>query len=179
MEGLVEIRPRIGTFVANLTLRDVEETFKIRCPLECLAAEDAIRYIRPQQIRRLRELLDALREPVHNEDKRKAHERNNSERHQIIMQASGNERLWEMYYAPNAQIQIEEEGSEHEAIVSARKAHDGAALTAALREHIYGAKDVMTSALVSLGSVGLGHGTAPPLSSYPGRAADTASLKSL
>src|SRR3982750_4983955 len=41
-EGLVEIRPRSGTFVASLTVQDVDETFRIRCALECLAARDAI-----------------------------------------------------------------------------------------------------------------------------------------
>src|SRR4051794_1765784 len=41
-EGLIEIRPRSGTFVAQLTERDVEETYKIRCALECLAAEEVI-----------------------------------------------------------------------------------------------------------------------------------------
>src|ERR1700676_3325433 len=60
-EGLVEIRPRSGTFVASLTARDVEETFKIRCALECLAGEDAIHRITPQQIRRMKELLRGLR----------------------------------------------------------------------------------------------------------------------
>src|SRR5262245_66028170 len=40
-EGLVEIRPRSGTFVATLTPQDVDETFKIRCALECLAGEEA------------------------------------------------------------------------------------------------------------------------------------------
>src|SRR5271167_5115140 len=35
-EGLVEIRSRSGTFVASLTAQDVEETFRIRCALECL-----------------------------------------------------------------------------------------------------------------------------------------------
>ena len=29
-EGLVEIRPRSGTFVASLTAQDVEETFQLR-----------------------------------------------------------------------------------------------------------------------------------------------------
>src|SRR6266704_2236481 len=47
-EGLVEIRPRSGTFVASLSPRDVEETFEIRCALECLAGEKASGNIAPQ-----------------------------------------------------------------------------------------------------------------------------------
>src|SRR5712691_10064851 len=60
-EGLVEIRPRSGTFVATLTAQDVEETFKIRCALECLAAEDALQNLNGQDVRRLKELLRSLK----------------------------------------------------------------------------------------------------------------------
>jgi len=160
-EGLVEIRPRSGTFAANLTPRDVEETFKIRCALECLAGEEAVHYISTEQIRRLRELLRALRKPVRNDADRAAHERHNSELHRIIIQASGNQRLQELYETLNAHLRIvrvhagesswlerlEEEHAEHEAMVSALEARDAAALIAALRKHIYRAKDAMVAAL--------------------------------
>src|SRR5438128_2713360 len=41
-EGLIEIRPRSGTFVASLDVQDIAETFDIRRALECLAAEGAV-----------------------------------------------------------------------------------------------------------------------------------------
>src|SRR3954463_778410 len=62
-EGLVDIRPRSGTFVASLTPQDVDETFKIRCALECLAGEEAIKKFTDRDVRRLKELLRALRKP--------------------------------------------------------------------------------------------------------------------
>src|SRR6202140_2242262 len=71
-EGLVEIRPRSGTFVASLTAQDVEETFQLRGALECLAAEEGLRNISPQQLRRLKELVRSLRKPVVTEEDRKA-----------------------------------------------------------------------------------------------------------
>lgn len=160
-EGLVEIRPRSGTFVASLSSQDVEETFRIRCALECLAAEDGIDHITPQQIRRMKELLRSLRKPVRNEEDQKAHERDNSELHQIIIQSAGNRRLIDMYEALNAHIKIarihaaeadwrvrvHQEQAEHEAIVKAIEAHDSAALCAALRSHIYRAKDALVASL--------------------------------
>src|SRR5689334_19305698 len=140
-EGLVEIRPRSGTFVASLTPQDVDETFKIRCALECLAGEEAIEKITPNQLRRLKDLLRTLKRKVHNEDDRKAHDRDNIELHEIILQASGNRRLQEMYHALNAHIKIarihageanwparmQEEQTEHEAIVAAIEDKDSAA----------------------------------------------------
>lgn len=163
-EGLVEIRPRSGTFVTQLTPQDVEETFKIRCALECLAGEEAIARIQPSEIRRLKDLLRSLKKKVHSEEDRKAHQRDNSELHQIIIEASGNRRLREMYEALNAHIKIvrihsaetdwparmREEEEEHEAIVAAIEAKDATALTAALRKHIYRAKDAMIAALAAL-----------------------------
>jgi len=160
-EGLIEIRPRSGTFVANLNYQEVDETFKIRCALECLAGEEAVRRISPEQIRRLKELLKSLKKKVVTDQDRKAHEKDNSELHQIIVEAAANRKLQEMYNALNAHIKIvrihaaetnwpvrmQEEQAEHEAIVAALEAGDVDALIAALREHIYRAKDSMLAAL--------------------------------
>jgi len=160
-EGLVEIRPRSGTFVASLSPQDVEETFEIRCALECLAGEKAAANISTQALKRLHELLRALRKPVRNEEDRKAHERDNSELHRAIVEASGNRRLLEMYEALNAHIKIarihsaeanwpvrmQQEESEHEEIVAALEERDTGALVKALRKHIYRAKDALVATL--------------------------------
>ena len=159
-EGLVEIRPRSGTFVANLSSRDVEETFRIRCALECLAARDGVEHITAQQLRRLKELLRALRKPVRGEEDRQAHERDNLELHRIIVRASQNRRLIDMHEALNAHIAIarihaaeanwtrpRDEEAEHAAIVKAVEEGDGASLSAALQRHIHRAKDALVAAL--------------------------------
>lgn len=160
-EGLVDIKPRSGTFVASLTIQDVEETFRIRCALECLAGEEAIANIAPDDLRRLRELLRSLRKPIRTEADQAAHERDNSELHQIIVRASGNRRLHEMYEALNAHIKIarihaseanwparlHEEEAEHEAIVAAIEERDEEKLRLAMRRHVYRAKDAMVAAL--------------------------------
>lgn len=163
-EGLIEIRPRSGTFVASLNPEEVDETFKIRCALECLAGEQAIERIDTPQLRRLRALLKSLKKRVVTEEDRNAHEKDNSELHQIIVEASGNRKLQEMYNALNAHIKIarihaaeadwpirmQEEQAEHEAIVAALENKDTAALIAATRKHIYRAKDSMLAALKSI-----------------------------
>ncbi len=160
-EGLIEIRPRSGTFVANLNHQEVDETFKIRCALECLAGEEAIARITPDQLRRLQELLRSLKRRVITDDDRKMHEMDNSELHQMIVEAAGNRKLLEMYHALNAHIKIvrihaaetnwpvrmQEEQAEHEAIVSALESKDAEGLKTALRKHIYRAKDSMLAAL--------------------------------
>jgi DNA-binding GntR family transcriptional regulator len=160
-EGLIEIRPRTGTFVASLSPQDVKETFEIRLALESLAAEKAVENTTSADLKRLTELLKSLRKPVRNDEDRKNHERDNVEFHLILVKASGNRRLIEMYEALNAHIKIarihasernwpsrlEEEQAEHEEIVNAIEKGDATKLIAALRKHIRRAKDSLVTAL--------------------------------
>jgi DNA-binding GntR family transcriptional regulator len=160
-EGLVEIRPRSGTFVASLTVQDVDETFRIRCALECLAARDAIHKFSDRDVRHLRELLRALKKQVRSEEDRAAHDKNNTELHNTIIRASGNRRLQDMYDGLNAHLRIarihaghndwvarvRKEQAEHEAIVAAIERRDPTALEKALTQHIHRAKDDMIKAL--------------------------------
>jgi DNA-binding GntR family transcriptional regulator len=160
-EGLVEIRPRSGTFVAMLTAQDVVETFKIRCALECLAAEEALPRLTSRDVQKMRDLQLSMKDNVHSGEDRKSHDRDNSELHLMIVQAAGNRRLEEMYGALKAHLNIAsihaselnwtsrlaEEQAEHEAIISAVEQMDLAALTAALRRHIYRAMDSMVESL--------------------------------
>lgn len=160
-EGLVEVRPRSGTFVATLSLQDIEETFQIRCALECLAAELAAGRISAQEMRSLKGVLKELKKPMRDQASREAHERLNSEFHLAILVASGNRRLMEMYSALNAHIKIarihasesewnarqRQETSEHEAILAGLESGDAQAAADALRRHIYRAKDALLGAL--------------------------------
>jgi GntR family transcriptional regulator, rspAB operon transcriptional repressor len=162
-EGLIEIRPRSGTFVASLTVRDIAETFDIRRALECLAAESAVRNMTEEQLRRAKRLVWALSEPVDSEEDRMRHEANNFEFHKLVIDASGNQRLAEMYESLKAHLQIarihsaegaaklpsrlDQEQAEHEAILKALEARDAAILVPALQVHIDRAKNSLMSSL--------------------------------
>lgn len=160
-EGLIEIHPRSGTFVASLTLQDIEETFQIRAALEGLAAEQAASAISPADLLQLKQLHKALKRPLKQQHDRDEHERLNSEFHQLILAASGNRRLQEMYAALHAHIKIarihaadagwsarqRQESAEHEAILAALEARNPQASRDALHRHIHRAKDALLAAL--------------------------------
>lgn len=160
-EGLVEIQPRSGTYVANLSPRDVEETFDIRCALECLAAEKAAERGGHDLVRRLRGLLAELARPLATAEDRQHHEQANVEFHRAIVGAAGSRKLAEMYESLNAHLQIARvhradddwqgrlavEQREHEAIVAALEARDIPTLTAAVRTHILRARDALVARL--------------------------------
>jgi DNA-binding GntR family transcriptional regulator len=160
-EGLIEIRPRSGTFVAKLTTRDLEETSDIRCALECLAAETAVRLATTHQISQLRSLAARIGTPVHSAEDRERHEADNLSFHRLLIECSANKRLAEMYESLNAHLQIarvhaqesywearlDVERAEHEAIVSALEARDLPALVDSLRTHILRARKSLAAGL--------------------------------
>ena len=156
-EGLVDVHSRSGTFVATLSRRDLEEIFDIRCALECLAAEKAVQQVSDTEIDRARKLFAVMLRPVKSDSQRKIHEQANSEFHDIIIRASGNQRLADMYESlqahiamcrlhrldENWQTRLPQEQKEHQEIIEALEKRDAKALTKALRSHILRAKDVL------------------------------------
>ena len=59
-DGLVEIFPKRGTFVAELTPREVREVFELRAAIESTCARLAAERATPADIENLRRLCDAI-----------------------------------------------------------------------------------------------------------------------
>ncbi|MDX2448292.1 MAG: GntR family transcriptional regulator [Desulfobacterales bacterium] len=57
--GLIEIIPKLGTRVVSLDIRTLRDTIQLRRELEGLAAELAALHIEPDQLDRLRQLLES------------------------------------------------------------------------------------------------------------------------
>ena len=162
-DGLIEIRPRRGTFVADLTPEEVAETFEIRAALECLAAEKAMDRLTPQVLDRFRALIADLEKPVSSEKEGIAHEQKNVEFHNLLVELSGNRKLMEMYRSLKAHIQIvrihyfsrdgwvkrteKDEKAEHREILEALAGRDKERLIRALRHHIQRASQCLVDDL--------------------------------
>lgn len=150
-EALIEVRPRSGTFVTAVSPEDIYETFEIRCALECLAGEKAAQHAKPDDLRKLRAIADAM---VNASDDG-THVANNIEFHKSIITLADSDRLRDMYETLDAHIQIARihlghrdwttrlkyEHSEHLAIVDAIAARQRDAVVDALRKHIMRAAD--------------------------------------
>jgi DNA-binding GntR family transcriptional regulator len=162
-EGLIVIHPRSGTFVATLSRRDVEETFQIRVALECLAGELAAPRIDDEHLRVFQSLLDTLGKPICNDKDRQRHEEDNRSFHLLLLEASGNQRLVQMYNELNAHLQIArlhsresdwaarltQEQEEHQEIVAALKARNSKRTVAAIRAHIDRARESLMNTLAA------------------------------
>ena len=158
-EGLIEIYPRIGTYVTDISPTVLAETFEIRTALECLAAEKALEKLTPDILKRFRQLADDLDRPLNTEKDRALHEQKNSEFHGLLVELSGNRKLVEMYASLHAHIKIArvhysrqgwesrqaEEKKEHRLILQALESSDLSGLVSTLRQHIGRAAEALIS----------------------------------
>lgn len=159
-EGLVDIRPRSGTFVAQADERDVAETFDIRRALDGLAAESAVLHVRRQDIAKLREYVRQMdRSAALGSEGMGSHDRLNWEFHLLIVRLSRNEKLYDMYRQLNAHLKIAgvhvssrdwasrvpRAQAEHRAIVDALEARRARELAAVLAEHVERAKSALVA----------------------------------
>lgn len=160
-EGLVEIRPRSGTYVSQLSPKDIAETLAVRRALEWLAAESVIRNMTGEDLDQFRSLVTALEQPVTNERERQAHERKNVEFHQLLVELSGNRKMIEIYRSLNAHIKVarvhyssegwerrlESEAVEHQRILKALESRNVRELQRALNDHIKRGADALVQDL--------------------------------
>ena len=92
LEGYVIMMPRRGTYVANLSIRDVNEVFEIRTSLESLASGLAAERITDEELDHLQRLLVQIGMYIEQGDIEKIVEVD-TEFHGLLYQASRNQRL--------------------------------------------------------------------------------------
>ncbi len=162
-EGLVEIIPRKGTFVAELSPEQIAEVFELRRALELLAAERLVERVTSDDLARLRTRLAVLDEPLVNGEDVDEHMRRNMAFHRLFVELAGNRKLIEVYEGLNIHIQIarvhakwhnwqqrrHQERDEHLAIVRALEGRDGVRLAAAVTAHIRRSKQSLVEDLQS------------------------------
>jgi len=156
MEGLVRVVPRQGTFVAELGAEEIAEVCDVRCVLELYAVEQGIMRMTPEQLTRLRAHFEALREtrtPDGGCSDHLAFVCHDHDFHRVIVEASGNQKLRELYETLNVHIQmarvyyldadkrIDQVCQEHERILAAYEARDLAAAKEAVATHLATAKE--------------------------------------
>ena len=92
LERFVVMIPRRGTYVANLSLKDINEVFEIRAALDGLAAGLAAERITEEELEQLERLLVEISEHIDHHDNEKIVATDEAF-HDILYRASRNERL--------------------------------------------------------------------------------------
>jgi GntR family transcriptional regulator, rspAB operon transcriptional repressor len=148
-EGLVDIYPQFGSFVAPIKLVEVFDSQFVRESLECAAMERVIARIDATQAAALKHVLDTQR----------THQRaGNSvgffeadeEMHAYLMEIAGHGSVWQLvenakaqmdrvrHLSMRSQLKMKANFAEHSAIVDRAVARDRDGALAALRTHLRG-----------------------------------------
>ena len=158
-DGLVRLIPNRGATVSKLTLEDLEEAFPIMGALEAVSGELACTHITDTEIAQLEKLHDEMVEK-YRAGELAAYFTLNERIHQLILEAARNPTLTEMqrslsgrirrarYMANMSAERWAKAVTEHEAILRALKARDGARLGALLKTHLANKLHSVREALV-------------------------------
>jgi len=92
LEGFVIMIPRRGTYVADLSIKDINEVFEIRTALDILAAGLAVERITEDELEQLERLLVEIGKLIEGDDIDKIVEVD-SQFHDVLYKASRNDRL--------------------------------------------------------------------------------------
>jgi len=146
-EGLITLTPNKGATISQLTLEDLEEAFPVMGALEALSGELACQHISDAGIAAIRQLHDQM--IIHYQaQEMPEYFRCNQEIHNQILAAAGNATLTSMYrslsgrvrrarYVANiSKMRWQQAVSEHEEIIAALSARNGAALSEVLKRHL-------------------------------------------
>jgi DNA-binding GntR family transcriptional regulator len=164
VEGLVQIVPRKGTYVARPARQDIEEAFELRSILEAYAAQMAAQSMTAAQCDALCALADKMTQLAQagtGPQARRSYDRLDQQFHQLIVDASGGKHVKKLWMQVNAHVRIariygkpEREldlrANEHAEIARAFAARDGARARTLLEEHIRRAKESLLSHLETL-----------------------------
>ncbi|MDX2265694.1 MAG: GntR family transcriptional regulator [Hyphomicrobiales bacterium] len=148
-EGFVKLKPNRGAVIAELTLSELKEAFPIIAVVEELAGELAAKNMTDGEIREVRRLHDAMAEHFRNRELAPYFDLN-QRIHKAIQLGARNETLYGIYRTIDLRVRCArlfvnvsenrwaEAMSEHDMIIAALEARNGAALGQILKMHVGG-----------------------------------------
>ncbi len=158
-EGFVDVRPRMGTFVSHLNVREIHEMYEVRSALEALAARQVAGKIDRGRLAAVEERLRAL--PTHGDVDFKALSEAGQLVHRLIVESSNNAVLvrfleslrdhFRRYRSLSLAIpeKVLSSHQEHLEILAALKRGDGEGAAALIEAHFTNAARFLLESLLS------------------------------
>lgn len=159
-EGLVEVRPRVGTFVAAPSRRDITELFQMKELLEGAAARLLAQRGRVPEIDQLQDNLRAADDAVRHDDRRRYAELV-EEFHDLLIVGADNSKLESHYrtlmnqlaYSRLVTTSLDQPGRpmqserEHHVVLDLIIAKDGDSAERVMREHVRASRQALLAGL--------------------------------
>lgn len=160
-EGFVELLPRRGAVVAQITAEEAEDLFDVRGALEPLAARLAARRADDEGVARLREVLTLARKAT-DEQELDLLASYNTEFHSLVVELSGNDYLGllvapmarrvQWVFRTSAATRAPHSWTEHEELLRAIASGDEDFAEAVARAHVAAARASYRSAVTPDGA---------------------------
>ena len=104
-EGLVETKPFKGTYVVQLTERDMEELYSLRSAIEAFAIRILIKHIDAEKTKKLESIFQSMQQASKNEDLDKLISED-FRFHQTICELSDHRKLLEVWLTLENQLRV-------------------------------------------------------------------------
>jgi DNA-binding GntR family transcriptional regulator len=157
-EGLVEILPRRGTFVTEVTLSDLQQVFEVRSGLEDIVARLAVERCMPDDLEKVGELLARV---ARNQRLNESDVELDAELHRQLLRIARNPLLETLYRrVSDASLRLlylthcgmedrAEQLTTFQAVFDALAARDAEALSEVLRGHVRSFRDRVSRSIFS------------------------------
>jgi GntR family transcriptional regulator, rspAB operon transcriptional repressor len=155
MEGLVEIRPRSGTFVTDPSPDDISKSFDVRIALEVFAVGLVAKQVGAEDLQKLRSVIQELAGLASAPDQTSIYPKYlhlDHQFHELLVSMTKNERLIMIHRRENLHAQmariryrrsereLQVAQGEHELLIQALVAHDMRAAQEIMESHLQRAK---------------------------------------
>lgn len=146
-EGLIEVRPQSGSYVAPIDMQSLLSNYLVRETLECRLVEEAAKNCDKAGAKKLQRIIARQKECQANNDE-KAFFVNDEALHECLMEIAGHPRVWEIVHAAKAHldrvrhlavrdlVSVARIIGDHQKIVDAVCAGDNAGASKAMRKHL-------------------------------------------
>ncbi len=149
-EELVDIFPERGTFVKQISIKDIREIFAVRRALECLAVETALNNISKEEIGEMKQQWEKFLEDFKSKKELdlKLVSQMDNQLHKLLIDRSKNDHIKKIIHMLNLRIlryqglsaktlgRIDETINQHLEILHYMKKRDLFGLSAVLKKHI-------------------------------------------
>jgi GntR family transcriptional regulator, rspAB operon transcriptional repressor len=168
-EGLLLVRPQVGTFVRGLTEQDVREIWDARAMIESHAVRTGVAAASPAQLAELRAVVDAMAPLVEAHEYAEAgYERFvalDRRLHELVVETAASDLLLALFRQVNVYVHIVNYRSrrglrradlglqEHRAIADAYEQRDAGRAAEVATRHITRSRDVVLQAITQHGAV--------------------------
>ncbi|HEU0230550.1 MAG TPA: GntR family transcriptional regulator [Burkholderiaceae bacterium] len=157
-EGLIDIAPNRGATVSRMSEAEIREMFELMSGLEAFSGELACARITPGELSEIKALHYTML-ACHAQNDLPGYYAQNHKIHDRINLAAGNSALRQIYISVNRRLQAlrfrsnfqtakwDQAVAEHEEMLKALEARDGARLAAILRQHLLEKRDAVLQLL--------------------------------